>query len=93
MQRTETEGGVSAWTAGGRGMRQTRGVTFLVALMAVDETVGILVGRVCGGLWHGVLWMFVLLGRRVVGDEGVNIELSLVVGGCGGRAGAHLRGR
>jgi hypothetical protein len=74
-------------------VRRTGGVAFLVALMAIDESVGILVGRVRDGLWDGVLWLFVLLGRWLVGDGGVDIELSLVLGVCGGRAGVHLRGR
>lgn len=78
---------------GEKEVRRTRGVTFLVALMAVDEAVGKLVGCIRDGLWHCVFWMFVLLGCWLVGDGGINIELSLVVGGCGGRAGAHLRGR
>lgn len=61
--------------------------------MAVDETIGVLVGRIRDRLWHGVLWLFVFLGCWRVGDGGVSIEFSLGLGGYGGRAGAHLRGR
>jgi len=68
---------------GRRGVRRTCSVALLVALMAVDEAVGILVSRVRVGL-------LVLLGCWLVGDGGVNIELSLVVGGCRWRVGAHL---
>lgn len=71
---------------GRRGVRRTCSVALLVALMAVDEAVGVLVSRVRVGF-------FVLLGCWLVCDGGVNIELSLVVDVCRWRVGAHLRRR